>query len=292
MTGYGTGQAADTQREVKSTIRSVNSKYFDCSCRLPNILEPYELKIRELIKKHLQRGSISLQVQYTHKHSQDTQDLVLNEALAQQYWQALETLSSRLKVDIKAETKYTSMVRMPALFSFHKKTHEDEQILWTLAQKSTLQALKDCEHMQATEGECTTQVIQEHLQVFHEKIIQITTLEAHRNQRTEERCRQRAQQYLKEHYDETRLTQELFYYIERHAFDEEKQRLAQHVSFFEETMHQKNLIHAKQLIFITQEISRELNTLGTKSLDADIQRVIVELKTTLEKIKEELHNLQ
>ena len=292
MTGYGIGQAKDSLCEVTSTIRSVNSKYFDCSCRYPHALDAYESNIRGLIKKCVQRGAISLQVECVYHSAQARSQVVLNEELAQQYWQVFQKLATYLKINVRSETKFTSMLRISSLFSLETHEQTEKQVLWKLTEKSILDALQECTKAQTEEGQRTKQAIEEHLQVFHEKISCITALETDRNQSIKKKCEQRARQYLREHYDESRMAQELFYYIERQNFDEEKQRLVQHLSFFEEILNQKTLVYSKQLIFITQEMNRELNTLGTKSLDAGIQRETVDLKTTLEKIKEQLHNLQ
>ncbi len=286
MTGYGKSVATAKGKKIRVEIKSLNSKALDLSVRVAPAYREKEMEIRSMVSKALERGKVELNLTIEKDEAQAATPI--NGALMEGYYRQIKTISEERNIPMPADL-FATLLRMPDVMSRTEAEELDEEE-WAVARKAVEEAIGQLVEFRMQEGAALQKK-------FTEKINNISTLlksiEPYEQGRTE-RIRQRLLEALdnipEAKYDQNRLEQEMIYYIEKLDINEEKQRLANHLKYFMETMDNGHG-QGKKLGFIAQEMGREINTTGSKSNQAEMQNIVVKMKDELEQIKEQVLNV-
>ena len=286
MTGYGKSVATAKGKKIRVEIKSLNSKALDLSVRVAPAYRDKEMEIRSMVSKALERGKVELNLTIEKDEAQAATPI--NGALMEGYYRQIKTISEERNIPMPADL-FATLLRMPDVMSRTEAEELDEEE-WAVARKAVEEAIGQLVEFRMQEGAALQKK-------FTEKINNISTLlksiEPYEQGRTE-RIRQRLLEVLdnipEAKYDQNRLEQEMIYYIEKLDINEEKQRLANHLKYFMETMDNGHG-QGKKLGFIAQEMGREINTTGSKSNQAEMQNIVVKMKDELEQIKEQVLNV-
>ncbi len=280
MTGYGKNIIQLANKKITVEIKSLNSKNLDMNARVPGAYREKELEIRNRIATSLVRGKVDFNL-FVEITGEETNTKV-NEAVVNQY------LSQLSKVVDGDKTELLKMaVRMPdALKTEREEINEDEfgQIL-----NAVDSALVDINSYRSSEGEALRKDFEKRISNISALLEQVIEMDPQRVTSVKERLR-KAVSELKEEVDENRFEQELIYYLEKYDITEEKVRLKNHLEYFNESLSSQRS-NGKKLGFISQEIGREINTIGSKANFAPMQQLVVQMKDELEKIKEQALNV-
>ncbi|MFH0867033.1 MAG: YicC/YloC family endoribonuclease [Bacteroidota bacterium] len=286
MTGFGKSIADIEGKKLNIEIRTLNSKQLDLGIRMCRWLKDKESEIRSLASKELQRGKVDIAVYFENK--EDAAYYSINKALLEKYYMELKAISSEVNNDFP--TDYFSLAsRMPDVLLTGDETLEESQ--WKIFLNAFNDALKQVIAFRKEEGKVLGNDIKERVNLILKHLESITPFEKNRIKEIKNRIHRDLEEYAgKENYDANRFEQELIYYIDKIDITEEKTRLQKHCNYFMDTMKQPEA-NGRKLGFITQEMGREINTVGSKANDADIQKIVVQMKDELEKIKEQLLNI-
>jgi uncharacterized protein (TIGR00255 family) len=286
MTGFGKAIAEIEGKKLNIEIRSLNSKQLDLNVRICRLLKDRESDIRSLASKELERGKIDVAIYFENR--EDASNYSLNKALLEKYFNDLKAISKEVKNT--ADTDFFSLAsRMPDVLSSSEEVLGDEQ--WKAFAGEFQKALALVSTFRKEEGRVLGNDIKERVNLILNLLNSITPFEKNRIQNVKAKIRKELDElFSKENYDSNRFEQELIYYMEKIDVTEEKTRLQKHCEYFLETMKQPEA-NGRKLGFISQEMGREINTLGSKANDADIQKIVVQMKDELEKIKEQLLNI-
>ena len=285
MTGFGKSLVELKGKRITIEIKSLNSKQLDIHTRIPGIYKEKDLDIRNLLAIHLKRGKIdfSLQLEYVGEES----NFKLNKELALNYYQQLKELSANIGEE--TNTDFISVLaRMPDILKSEKEEIDEPE--WLQVERGIRQAIEEIDGFRAHEGNILEKDISKRVFMILEFLSSLMPYEEKRIDVVRERLSNNMTQFYNGTYDANRFEQELIYFLEKADITEEKVRLKKHCDYFIETLQQSES-QGKKLGFISQEIGREINTLGAKAYDADMQRIIVQMKDELEKIKEQLLNI-
>jgi uncharacterized protein (TIGR00255 family) len=293
MTGYGQAHRETDTYTASVELKSVNSKTFDLSLRLPRFLQPQELEIRNLLAKGLLRGKINLNFDFTRPSVARIAAPINKEALLAAY-QELKDVASALGLPTGEETLLAAL-RLPGVIPTGAEanpTEAVEEVTWAELLPLLLEAQAAIQQFRQDEGRTLTLEILGYVATIRQ---QLAAVEEHDPARIAH-VRQRLQGHLAElssheQFNAARFEQEVLYYIEKLDIAEEKVRLAAHLNYFEQAIHQPDEAVGKKLGFLAQEIGREINTIGSKANDATVQHLVVGMKEELEKIKEQLNNI-
>lgn len=286
MTGFGKSAADIEGKKLNIEIRSLNSKQLDLGIRMCRLLKDKESEIRSIATKELQRGKVDIAVYFENK--EDAANFSINKALLEKYYEELKAISAEIKNDFP--TDYFSLAsRMPDVLSTSDETLDESQ--WKNFLNAFYDALKQVNVFRKEEGKNLGNDIKERVSLILKHLENIIPFEKKRIGEIKNRIHRDLEEYAgKENYDMNRFEQELIYYIDKIDITEEKIRLQKHCDYFLDTMKQPEA-NGRKLGFITQEMGREINTIGSKANDADIQKIVVQMKDELEKIKEQLLNI-
>lgn len=286
MTGYGKAESLLPDKKLTIEIRSLNSKQLDTNTRLPSLYKEKELEIRKLIASSLERGKV--ECSFFYELATETSSGTINVLVVKSYFEQLNSISKELGMKASQELLSIAM-RMPDALRNDRAELEDEE--WKQVKESLQQALRQVNGFRLQEGESLDKDLRERLAAITARLEDIEQLEGDRIARIRERIGNNLSDYVgKEGIDQNRFEQELIFYMEKLDISEEKVRLANHCSYFLETMENEGPV-GKKLGFITQEMGREINTLGSKANHVDIQRLVVEMKDELERVKEQILNI-
>lgn len=280
MTGYGKEVVQLPSKTITIEIKSLNSKSLDLNTRVPSAYRDKELEIRDLLAKSLERGKIDFIL--TIETSGAETSTQLNEIIVKQYIDQLANVVNGDPVEL-----LKMAVRMPDALKSEREEVDDKEYKAIL--KGVEKALKAINKYRTDEGKVLEKDFLVRTKTISKLLEQVKVLDPERISAVKERLR-KAISELKEKVDENRFEQELIYYLEKYDITEEKVRLKNHLDYFEESLksHESN---GKKLGFITQEIGREINTIGSKANYAPMQQVVVQMKDELEKIKEQALNV-
>lgn len=287
MTGFGKSTAEINNKKISVEIKSLNSKQADMFVRMPSFYKEKELPVRSLINKELERGKIELNL-YVELLAEQTA-VNLNKDLFKKYYNELKDVLIELNENSNNDNLVAIVSKMPDVFKSEKSELEESE--WQEIEDVILKAIKELDEFRKDEGKS--------LEIeLTQRIKNIVTLLADVEQYDEERLstvKERISNHLNEALGEQninndRFEQELIFYIEKFDVTEEKTRLTTHCNYFLETIN-SNQSEGKKLGFISQEIGREINTLGSKANHAEIQKIVVKMKDELEKIKEQVLNI-
>lgn len=286
MTGYGKTVATYKDKKINVEIKSLNSKALDLSTRIAPLYREKEMEIRQLIAHSLTRGKVDFAIWVEKDTLVDATPI--NAALVENYYHQLKAISD--KVGIPEPTDWlTTLTRMPDVLS---KT-EVEQLCdeeWEVVRQAIRQAIEALTEFRRQEGAALERKFHEKVDNIERLLHEIEPYEKSRVTKIRESIIKGLEMIPGVDYDKNRLEQELIYYIEKLDISEEKQRLANHLRYFRETM-AEDQPNGKKLGFIAQEMGREINTMGSKANESNIQILVVKMKDELEKIKEQVLNI-
>ncbi len=288
MTGFGSARLDADQYCISVEIRSLNSKSMDLSVRTPKVLSDKEYEIRNMVQKALVRGKVSVNVEFTKNKTQKARNTV-NKDLLKAYYTELSEVASQLGAD-KGEL-FRLALHMPEVLQQEEQDEETAEAEWSLVQPLLQEALQGINTFRADEGKALTAEILAYIDRIRILLAEIDKHDPVRMEQIRTRIRGHlAEISTSEHFDQNRFEQEMIYYMEKLDIAEEKVRLVNHLHYFTETVYLPEPT-GKKLGFISQEIGREINTIGSKANDATIQHHVVEMKEELEKIKEQINNI-
>jgi uncharacterized protein (TIGR00255 family) len=285
MTGYGLGSVSKDNYEITAEIKTLNSKFADVSVRIPSQWSSLELVLRKQVVDALVRGKISLNIEILNKNEES--GTLLDEELLGQYYNQFKSASEKLNSD--SGDLFRLALHAPGVL----RTGEDnlDIDISDAIKESVIEALAKCDMFRIQEGNELSSKLTGYLKLIGDLSEKIDSFDNQRIAKVEEKMRLGlANNKSNIEIDNNRFEQELIYYIEKLDISEEKVRLANHLSYYTEVM-EEDKPNGKKMGFIAQELGREINTIGSKANNADIQRIVVEMKEELEKIKEQVLNI-
>ena len=285
MTGFGKSTLVKEGKSITVEIRTLNSKQLDLNTRISSLFRDKESEIRSLVTKELQRGKIDLAI-YLEKTDQAL--ACIDTELASNYYKMLSQLSTELNSPITSDI-FIQALKMPDVIISKKEEITEE--LWIALAQTITEACAKVNEFRGSEGGELAKDIEKRVRLIDQMIDEVTPFEEARIEYLRNKFMVTLSKILTEDgYDRSRLEEELIYYIEKIDVTEEKVRLRKHCAYFLETMKEEEA-NGKKLGFIIQEFGREINTLGSKANDFNIQQIVVKMKDELEKIKEQLANI-
>lgn len=286
MTGFGKAVCELANKKLTIEIKSLNSKQLDVNSRLPGYYREKELEVRNLISKKLERGKVDFSM-YAEVSGAENNS-VINSDLVKAYFQQLLELSKDLGVDNKSEL-LSIVMRMPDTLKTEREELDESE--WESVLESIENALDALLKYRRQEGAALEKDIRTRIELIAGLLSQVKDFEKERMARVKLRLRQNLKELSEsDEFDENRFEQELIFYLEKLDVTEEKVRLAHHCEYFLKNMDKEEPV-GKKLGFISQEMGREINTLGSKANDSDMQKLVIKMKDELEKIKEQLLNV-
>lgn len=280
MTGFGKAVQQLPNKKITVEIKSLNSKSLDLNARIPSAYREKELQIRNMLANTLERGKVDFSL-YIELSGEETSSQI-NVPVVEEYIKQLSLIVNGDRTEL-----LKMAIRMPdALKTEREEIDEEEFQQITTAIK---EALKEISKYRSDEGEILKKDFKLRVENIAELLQKVVAMDPERMQGVKERLR-KAVSDLKEQVDENRFEQELIYYLEKYDITEEKVRLENHLNYFTEALNSPDS-NGKKLGFITQELGREINTIGSKSNFAPMQQLVVQMKDELEKIKEQLLNV-
>lgn len=286
MTGYGRAQGTFEDKTITIEIRALNSKLTDLKIRLPGDYKEKEIELRKMVTDHAERGKMDIIVDV--QNADGAAAVSLNGALFKGYYRELSRLGQEL--GIPQGDMMQAILRIPNVVASAMSDLDESE--WEAVCAIMTKALDHLRQFRRQEG----RVLEADLRLRATNILlllsEVGPFEQERSQRMKDRLRNNMEEnFGKENLDQNRFEQEILYYLEKMDMSEEKLRLEQHCKYFIEQLDNKQQSAGRTLNFVSQEIGREINTLGAKAYDADIQRIVVQMKDELEKIKEQIANV-
>jgi uncharacterized protein (TIGR00255 family) len=286
MTGFGRTEQNVGNKTFQVDIKSLNGKQFELLLKLPAFLKPLEFDIRRILSEKLARGSVDCTISL--KETGSAKPVSINTDLAKAYYKSLSELSASLNLD--PSHILSTLVKLPEVITPTGDTLSDEE--WNLFKKVMLCAIEDLNNHRLEEGKSLREDLLLRIANILKQQEEVIKLEPLRKQRIREGITKLLEENVgKENYDGNRLEQELIYYIEKIDISEEQVRLKNHCDYFRTVLNESEESKGKKLSFILQEIGREINTTGSKSYDAAMQKCVVLMKDELEKAKEQVLNV-
>lgn len=285
MTGYGKAVVAYKDKKINVEVKSLNSKALDLSTRIAPLYREKEMEIRQIIAKTLIRGKVDFSIWIEKDTIVDATPI--NASLVENYYKQLKAISEKAGIPEPTDW-YATLLRLPDVTT-KTNTEELSDEEWVAALQTIHQALDALVAFRRQEGAALEKKFNEKVDNIETLLHSIEPYEKIRVPKIKETIIKGLEQIPEVEYDKNRLEQELIYYIEKLDISEEKQRLANHLKYFRETM-AENQPNGKKLGFIAQEMGREINTTGSKSNQAEMQNIVVKMKDELEQIKEQVLN--
>ena len=287
MTGYGKATAELSDKKINVEIKSLNSKAMDLSTRIAPLYREKEIEIRNEIAKALERGKVDFSLWIDKK---DACELItpINQDVVVAYYERIRTISETTGIPAP-EDWFSTLLRMPDVMTKNdiQELSEEE---WKAVHATVLQAIQNLVDFRIQEGAALEKKFREKISNIAKLLTSVDPYEKERVEKIKERITDALEKTISVDYDKNRLEQELIYYIEKLDINEEKQRLSNHLKYFINTMEDASG-QGKKLGFIAQEMGREINTLGSKSNHAEMQKIVVQMKDELEQIKEQVLNV-
>ena len=285
MTGFGKAEGVIRNRKYSVEVRSLNSKQFDLNMRMPSVFREKEMGLRKLLRESVIRGKCDFFLSYEQDPSEAKHEI--NAKLVQTYITQLEALAEGS--GLKGENLLGMAIRMPEALQSPQEQLDDD--VWSGIEKLLTDALDAFNAFRETEGAATLEDFNNRIKIIRNESINLDPLLDERLARIKSRIKTNLSEAIdRSKIDENRFEQEVIFYIEKTDVSEERSRLTAHCDHFDEIL-ADGIGQGKKLGFIAQEIGREINTLGSKANDADIQRLVVQMKDELEKIKEQVLNV-
>ncbi len=287
MTGYGSASYSNEGLSINIEIKTLNSKFLDLNLRLPRSFNEKEIEVRNMVSKKLERGKVSISIDFSNEN-EVTQKQTYNKELFKKYYEELRRLADSVVASDQDVFRLAMASPDVIVNTGDDKIDETE---WKKISELLEEALQNCDDFRAKEGAEIQEKFKGYIATIKDGLKAVTDLDPARVERVKSRIKGNLLDYVDEEgLDKNRLEQEIIYYIEKLDITEEKVRLASHLEHFSEVLNADKSL-GKKLGFISQEIGREINTIGSKANDADIQKHVVTMKEELEKIKEQVLNV-
>lgn len=291
MTGFGSATQEANGLTVTAEVKTLNSKFLDIYCRIPRAFADKEVELRNLLTQRLERGKVELSLNIS-RLTDVRPGVTINRLLVEAYLNDLRETSQGLLLDVSDSDLFKLALQQPNVYNSEVSTASETGASdWELIQLTALEAIRRCDEFRQQEGNGLEVKFREYIQVIADRLTLIEAQDVKRIPAVRDRIRGMITELLgSDEFDQNRFEQELIYYIEKFDISEEKVRLKNHLSYFLEVL-AADEANGKKLNFIAQEIGREINTIGSKANDASIQRLVVQMKDELEKIKEQTLNV-
>ncbi|HET6528819.1 MAG TPA: YicC/YloC family endoribonuclease [Balneolaceae bacterium] len=289
MTGFGRSEASANGISVTVELKTVNSRYLDISLRVPPVIQDKELDFKELLQKHLERGKVNVNVRLD-KTNTGVPDIVFNESMAKGYKKMLNDL--RKKTGIDEPVSLQTILQFNDIFESREEDEESIKTIWKLTKKATNEAAKRLKKMRLQEG---TQLEDDLLQRIDDidNLLQIIQKKINgRAAETKDQLLERISTLIEsDKIDPGRLEMEVALLVDKMDITEEIVRTQSHIKFFREAIKNDDAV-GRKLNFLSQEINREINTIGSKANDSEISHYVVQAKESLEQIREQVQNVE
>lgn len=285
MTGFGKAVVEMNDKKITAEIKSLNSKQLDLTIRIPQQYRECELPLRSLVAAELERGKVDLAI--TVESNAGTSQSIINKSLAFEYKRQIEDLAQEIGVP-EPEDWYSVLLRMPDIMKTEMPDMDDAEKV--ALNDAVSNAIKELVAFRTQEGNRLEQFFKEKIENIQQLLNEVPKYEQERIEKIRGRIVDALEKLKNEDYDKNRLEQEMIFYIEKLDITEEKLRLQNHLDYFLSTM-ETGHGQGKKLGFISQEMGREINTLGSKANHAELQRIVVRMKDQLEQIKEQVLNV-
>lgn len=285
MTGFGKATAELAQKKITVEIKSLNSKQLDLSVRMPNIYKEKEMFVRNLLSKKLERGKVDFLI-YIENIGKETSSQI-NQNVLEGYYSQIKESADKLGIAVPSDW-FQVLLRLPDVLKYEVQELDEEE--WSVVEKTINTALDHIISFRKQEGEMLAKLFTEKIENIANLMKEIEVYEAERLEKVKTRITEALEKIENFDYDKNRFEQEMIYYIEKLDINEEKNRLTNHLHYFVETL-KDGKGQGKKLGFITQEMGREINTTGSKSNHAEMQKIVVKMKDELEQIKEQVLNV-
>lgn len=285
MTGFGKAEGQLASKKVSIQLKSLNSKQADVSVKVPSSFKEKELAYRKIIADELKRGKIEMYLSYESAETESSYKI--DKTVFKSYYSQLLELENQLH--IKSEELFSSILKLPEVV----KSNEEElaSAEWKKVETILIEAINDLIKFRLDEGKSLENDLKSHINSIESLLEQALKYEHERTEIVRNRLSSNLEDSAqKEKINEDRFEQEMIYYMEKYDISEEKVRLKAHCDYFKKTMLEKEG-QGKKLGFISQEIGREINTLGSKANHSEMQKLVVQMKDQLEKIKEQVLNV-
>ena len=286
MTGFGKAEFEVNNKKITIEIKSLNSKQIDINTRIPALYREKDISLRKVLSDTLIRGKVDFNI-YMENLGEDSNSKI-NEPILKSYFEQLKKVSSDLNLAIDHSTLQAA-IRLPDVVKTEYETLDEEE--WNIILSNVKKAVSDIDSFRVQEGKALLTDIEGNVKSIRNLLDEIEPFEGKRIETVKQRLKENLESLqLNGNVDKNRFEQELIFYLERLDINEEKVRLANHCSYFLETINLPEPA-GKKLGFISQEIGREINTIGSKANDTNIQRIVVNMKDHLERVKEQLLNV-
>ncbi len=274
---------------VSVEIKTLNSKFSDIYCRLPRSFSNREIEVRNLLSKELERGKIEMMLNVIPK-DEESAGTTINRPLVKAYFKDLIQTAKELGFEASQTEVLRMATMMPNTYNTNALNTEEVEEEWKLIMKLINQAITNCKEFRLQEGQITRLKFVEYIDIIDGLLQLVIEQDPKRIPAIRERLEKSVADFINsENFDKNRFEQELIYYVEKYDISEEKVRLTNHLDYFKKELEIAS--NGKKLNFIAQQIGREINTIGSKANDAVIQRLVVQMKDELEKIKEQTMNI-
>lgn len=287
MTGFGKATVSGGTKKIIVEVKSLNSKQLDVNLKMPSLYKEKDIEIRGMIKEVLDRGKVDMFIYFD--NDDDSKDVAINKTVVTQYFQQMLDVASSLGVTVDKGELLQTVMRFPD--SLQVKAEELDEQEWLQLKSGIMQALESLNQFRIQEGQVLIADILKRIEMIKSLAAEVPQFEKQRVPAIKQRLQEKMKEWGEiKNVDENRLEQEIIYYLEKLDITEEKVRLANHCRYFIETAEREEA-PGRKLGFIAQEIGREINTMGSKANDHDIQKLVVRMKDELEKIKEQSLNV-
>ena len=285
MTGFGKVTAELPSKKVTVEIKALNSKQLDLSTRIPSVYKEKEMQIRSLLLQSLERGKVEFNI-FIEYIGKDTPTQI-NLAAVENYYNQIKEIADKLNISLPADW-FQTLLRMPDVIKTEAQEVNEEE--WNVVEKAIKEAIQHLCDFRIQEGAMLQKLFEQKIANIARLLSEVELYEKERIEKVKARIMDNLEKIVGQDYDKNRFEQEMIYYIEKLDVNEEKNRLDNHLKYFISTM-ESGQGQGKKLGFIAQEMGREINTLGSKSNHAEMQKIVVQMKDELEQIKEQVLNV-
>ncbi|MDX1617632.1 MAG: YicC/YloC family endoribonuclease [Balneolaceae bacterium] len=289
MTGFGRGKASSDGYTVTAEVRSVNSRYLDFTVRLPQEVQEKELKLKEHIQSHINRGKVNINIRLDQAQSGEP-EITFNEQLVKGYKKLLEEL--RAAAEIREPVTLRNIMSFSDIFVSREQDEATIELIWKLSLEAVDEAVDQLNTMRSQEGEQLEKDLLQRIGNIEELLKKIAVLTKDRSAEAKEKLEERLNNLISdESIDPERLEMEVALLADKMDITEEIVRLRSHIKFFREALDQEESV-GRRLNFLSQEINREINTIGSKANSSEISQHVVQAKENLEQIREQIQNVE
>ncbi|AKD54391.1 YicC/YloC family endoribonuclease [Spirosoma radiotolerans] len=290
MTGFGNATVEAGGLSVTAEVKTLNSKFLDIYCRMPRQFSDKEIELRALLTQQLERGKVELSLNLTRVNAVRP-GVTINRPLVLAYVSDLKETANTMLMSIPDSDVLQLALQQPNAYLTESNDTTADSSDWETVLAAVKEAIQRCDGFRKQDGAVLESKFQEYIQIITDRLADIEEHDVRRIPAVRDRMRNSVRELLdSESFDQNRFEQELVYYVEKFDISEEKVRLNNHLNYFLEVLATEEA-NGKKLNFISQEIGREINTIGSKANDSSIQRFVVQMKDELEKIKEQTMNV-